>query len=51
VGGRAVLGNDGSCASFFFLLGRIFCIDKAALMSLASKQVVSSPLGSEVALL
>jgi hypothetical protein len=31
VGGRAELGNDGSCAGFFLLLGRIFCIDIAAL--------------------
>jgi hypothetical protein len=26
-----MLDNEGSCASFFFLLGRIYCIDKAAL--------------------
>jgi hypothetical protein len=33
MGGRAMLGNEGSCASFF-LLERIFCMDGAALMSL-----------------
>jgi hypothetical protein len=32
--GRIALGNVGSCASLFFLLERIFCIDGAALMSL-----------------
>jgi hypothetical protein len=34
MGGRTELGNGGSCTGFFFLLGRIFCIDLAALMSL-----------------
>jgi hypothetical protein len=34
MGGRTELGNDGSCAGFFFLLGRIFFIDIAALTSL-----------------
>jgi hypothetical protein len=33
MGGRTVLGNEGSYASFF-LLERIFCIDGAALISL-----------------
>jgi hypothetical protein len=34
MGGHAALGNGGSCPSFFFLLGRIFCITGAALKSL-----------------
>jgi hypothetical protein len=34
VGGHAELDNDGSCVGFFFLLGRIFCIDLVALASL-----------------
>jgi hypothetical protein len=34
VRGHAELGNDGSCAGFFFLLGRIFCIDLTTLASL-----------------
>jgi hypothetical protein len=32
--GRAKLGNEGSCASMFVLLERIFCIDGVALTSL-----------------
>jgi hypothetical protein len=34
MGGHAALGNGGSCPSFFFLLGRIFCTTGAALKSL-----------------
>jgi hypothetical protein len=34
MGGRAELGNDGNCTGFFFLLGRIFCIDIASLTTL-----------------
>jgi hypothetical protein len=51
MGGRAELGNDGSCASLFFLFERFFCIDGVALMSLVQASgVVPAWLGGGAAL-
>jgi hypothetical protein len=51
MGGRAELGNDGSCASLFVLFERIFCIDGVALMSLVQAcGVVPAWLGGGAAL-